>query len=154
MKSEEEIVSTFLILAIGFGLPLCFCAEELYMLKRQQYPHNDTQADSNLLLENSSMDSVGCPQIFFFLRNYGRKLNKGSHLHRTQRSPTLPQPSYVIALSLLNPVFQSYQGTSLLPKYSRDVVIMPWALIAKTGTPVSLGVCEVKYIQEHELDSS
>lgn len=91
---------------------------------------------------------------YFFLRNYGRKLNKGSHLHRTRRSSTLPQPSYVIALSLLNPVIQSYQGTSLLPKYSRDVVIMPWALIAKTGIPVSLGVCEVKYIQEHELDRS
>lgn len=76
MKSEEEIVSTFLILAIGFGLPLCFCAEELYMLKRQQYPHNDTQADSNLLLENSSMDSVGCPQIFFFFKELWQKVKQ------------------------------------------------------------------------------
>lgn len=39
VNSEKEIVSTFLILAISFSL---------HMLKRQQYPHADYQADSNL----------------------------------------------------------------------------------------------------------
>lgn len=39
MNSEKEIVSTFLILAISFSL---------HMLKRQQYPHVDYQAESNL----------------------------------------------------------------------------------------------------------
>lgn len=43
------------MMAKGFSLLLRFCADNLYM-KTQQYPHNDTHTDSNLL-EDASMDS-------------------------------------------------------------------------------------------------
>lgn len=53
--TEEEIVSTSLFLAAGLGLLLCVFADYVHMLERQQYSHNDTPADSTLLLENSSI---------------------------------------------------------------------------------------------------
>lgn len=64
-KARKGIASPFLILAVGFGL-LRFCADELYMLNRQQYPPSDTQADSTLHLGNSSMGSVGSPPRLLF----------------------------------------------------------------------------------------